>query len=337
MKNISKLLNEHYKIAHKKIKKLDGYANINYLIETANGKYILKEYIFELELYDLLMAESTLLKRLSKQMPGYFQQPVKTKNEEYLPIVKNNIYRLITYVEGDLLVNARQTEELLTSFGSLLANMDLVLQQEYAPTIKARHYEWDILQIDLSRKYFGEIENPADRKLVEYFYLQFNEEVRPFIPELRQSIIHADANDYNVLIKNGKVSGIIDFGDSVYSLLINELAVALVYVLFGKDEPLETAMPVISAYHKILPLQEKELDILYYLIAARLCISVSQAAHEKKQKPDDPYITISEKPAWELLKKWLTINPLKAADTFRKAAGYECILKDTTEQNMQQH
>ena len=335
IQNIKEIVLTNFRVQPKKIKKLDGYANTNYLIESQSRKYILKEYIFEPELYDFLQTESQMLASLSKKIPGYFQQPVKTKNDEYLPIVKNNIYRLITYVEGDLLANAKQTEELLLSFGTALANMDLVLQEEYAPAIKARRYEWDILQIDLSKKYFLEIENPANRKLVEYFYMQFNEEVRPLIPELRQSIIHADANDYNVLIKNGKVSGIIDFGDSVYSLLINELAIALVYVMFGRDKPLETAIPVISAYHKILPLQEKELDILYYLIAARLCISVSQAAHEKKQKPDDPYITISEKPAWELLKKWLTINPLKAADTFRKAAGYEDILNDTTKQDVQ--
>ncbi len=329
------ILNTFYKINPDNIKALVGYANTNYLIESQTAKYILKEYNYEVELFDLLNEESIMLNILSEKLSGYFQKPVKTIYNEFLVTHKDKIYRLISYIDGELLVNTEHTNELLEDFCELLAKTDLLLQEMYLPVIKSRQYEWDILQIDLSKKYFSEIENPAERKLVEYFYLQYNEIVRPLVPELRKSIIHADANNYNVLVKDHKISGIIDFGDSVYSLLINELAVALVYVLFNKENPLQMAIPLIKGYNKIMPLQEEEVDILYYLIAARLCISVSQSAHEKKLRPNDEYVTISEKPAWDLLKKWLKINPLKASNEFRKAAGLPEIIKDTTKQDVQ--
>jgi 4-aminobutyrate aminotransferase-like enzyme len=70
-------------------------------------------------------------------------------------------------------------------------------------------------------------------------------------------------------------------------------------------------------------LEEREVDLLYYLIAARLCISVCNSAHTKTLKPDSPYITISEQPAWDVLRKWIRINPIAARRVFRAAAGLE--------------
>ncbi|MCF6358311.1 MAG: aminotransferase class III-fold pyridoxal phosphate-dependent enzyme, partial [Draconibacterium sp.] len=80
---------------------------------------------------------------------------------------------------------------------------------------------------------------------------------------------------------------------------------------------------IVSEYHKVLPLENKEIDILYWLIAARLCTTVCNSAYERIQRPENSYIQISEKPAWELLKIWVTINPIFVRNEFRKAAGFE--------------
>ncbi len=42
----------------------------------------------------------------------------------------------------------------------------------------------------------------------------------------------------------------------------------------------------------------------------RLAVSVTNSAHRKSLVPDDPYVTISEAPAWEALEK-LAVNPSK--------------------------
>ena len=113
----------------------------------------------------------------------------------------------------------------------------------------------------------------------------------------------------------------IDFGDMVHSPLIHELAIALTYSLMGKDQPIEWALPLIKAYHKVLPLGIQEIDLLFYLIAARLCQSVCHSAKAKKEDPGNEYLGISEQAAWELLQKWLTINPTKAREAFRSTIG----------------
>ena len=335
MNTISHILRENYAIDQAGITELWGYDNKNYKVTTEDGSFVLKQYSEEPNLSQLLDAENEILNKLSEEVPGYCPKPVRTTSGGYLVSVKdgknNLIFRLLPYLDGDLLGKTDHTEEVLESFGTLLGRMDSQLLKIRNPVIEARRYEWDTLHIDLTRKYSKLISNPADRKLVDYFYMEYNELVRPRVSELRQSIIHGDVNDLNVLVKDNKVTGIIDFGDLLYSLLINDLAIALSYIMFDKKDPLKWALPVIRGFCKILPLEIEEIDVLYYLVAARLCIGVSHAAHAKKIHPDNKYMTISEKSSWRLLHQWITINPVRATSAFRKAANLPLEIPESPE------
>ena len=59
-----------------------------------------------------------------------------------------------------------------------------------------------------------------------------------------------------MIVKNGKISSFIDFGDLAYSLLINEVAIAMMYASYDKEDPLEWAIIILKSYHKLLPLKE---------------------------------------------------------------------------------
>ncbi|MGB3150377.1 MAG: aminotransferase class III-fold pyridoxal phosphate-dependent enzyme, partial [Maribacter sp.] len=204
----------------------------------------------------------------------------------------------------------------------------------YNPALQGKETQWDLKYFNNNRKYSGNIKNSQDRSLVHYFFLQFDENIYPIQDSLRKSIIHNDANDWNVLTNDDKVTGIIDFGDMCHTWLINELAIGLTYMLMGKEKPLEVASVIIKSYHRNYPLLVHELDALYYLIAARLCTSVCNSAYTKKQKPNSEYITVSEKPAWDLLRKWIQINPIIAKDTFRVACTFEKTKKKDTEEQL---
>ena len=338
MKEIKDILKSEFNIQDAIISHLYGYDNSNYLVKSSDQKFVLKQYKDEPGLLEILSAENRILNLFAKELPGLFQKPVGRLTGGFIHIqeFKGNVslFRLLHYIEGELMADVDHTDEMYRSFGKVLAKMDLALLPLRDIAIEARRYEWDIVEIDLTGNLSGFIKNPAYRSLVEYFYQQFNEHVRPELPGLRKSIIHADANDRNVIIENGKVAGIIDFGDLVYSPLINELAVAFSYALYKKDNPLEWAVPIMESYCSVLPLEEKEVDILYYLIAARLCISVRKSAHLKTLYPDDEYYVISEQPSWDLLRKWISISPFKAQEAFRKAAGFESKITDTSETDL---
>lgn len=306
------------------LKKLNGYDNVNYLLTSKTDKYIFKTYLFSEDMFALIEAENSVLQTLKKDHS--FPEPIPFATGDFLKITTIKgvkiICRLLSFLDGTFLGDAAHTPKLLESIGQFTAQMDLQLVDINNYVLKARQWEWDLQYLQLNKKYIQDIEEASDRNLVSYFFQQYELHVSPTLPELRKSVIHNDVNEWNVLIKDNAVSGLIDFGDLTYSPLINELAIAITYGCYDKTEPLKWAIHVIKGYHKVLPLEEKELDLLYYLIAGRLCTSVCNSAHAKKTDPENRYASSSEQNAWCLLYRWLTINPIKAKNEFYKAANF---------------
>ena len=321
---MDKLIQNEFGFQEIKINKLKGYDNANYLVKTGTDKYIFKTYSYNDTLLDLVKSENEILLFLQNDNEKY-PKPIPFLDGSYIKILtidnEKKICRMLTFLDGDFLGDIKPTKGLFQSLGTFLAKTDIKLRNLSNYTIKARQWEWDIQYLDLNKKYINDIPDAGDRSIVKYFFLQFEENVRPLLPDLRKQIIHNDANEWNVLTKNGKVSGLIDFGDLAHSPLINEPAIAIAYACYDKENPLEWASIILKSYHKELPLEEKEISILYYLIAARLIISVCNSAHSRKINPDNKYALVSEKPAWRMLYHWLSINPVKAEKTFRKAIG----------------
>jgi len=332
------ILFKHFGIETREIKKLAGYDNINYLVKSHDTKYIFKTYVFNEHLYDLVKAESDVLESLSSSDRNLYPKALKTHDGEYVKVIdihgKKSIIRLLSFLEGEFFAETTATPELFESFGAILATMDLQLLDCKNYIVQSREFEWDIQHVHLNKAFLKDIDQPEKRKIVEYYLQQFDQIVRPALPGLRKSIIHNDANDWNVLVDYSKVSGIIDFGDIVYSPLINELAVGISYAIMEKDDPVLWAGYIIKAYHEKLPLEEKEINILYYLIAAQLCISVCNSAHNMKLNPQNEYISISEKPAWDLLFKWIEVNPIKAKNEFRKACQMQAEPEERIEEKI---
>jgi 4-aminobutyrate aminotransferase-like enzyme len=115
---------------------------------------------------------------------------------------------------------------------------------------------------------------------------------------------------------------VIDFGDLVESHPICDLAVACAYGLLHQDDPLTTAGDIVAGYYEQFPLTEDEIALLFPLICMRLSVSVTNSAIRKRTE-DDPYIVISEQPAWEALGRLRHIHPRFAHYAFRDACGLE--------------
>lgn len=308
----------------KTLKKLNGYDNVNYLIKSDSAKYIFKTYSFTEDMLALVTAENDILNQLNHN--NQFPKPIAFTDGNFIKVEvidrKKTICRLLTFLDGDFLAETEHNEKLMQSLGSFLGHLDVQLLKLESHVFKGRQWEWDLQYLEHNRKYIDYIENYNDRNVVLYFFQQYQHHVQPVAVALRKSIIHNDANEWNVLVTNNSISGFIDFGDLAYSFLINELAIALTYAAYDKEAPLKWMLPILTAYHKILPLEAKELDILYYLIAGRLCTSVCNSANAKKEDPNNTYATVSEKNAWRMLHKWIAINPIKAKNEFYKAVGF---------------
>jgi 4-aminobutyrate aminotransferase-like enzyme/Ser/Thr protein kinase RdoA (MazF antagonist) len=233
---------------------------------------------------------------------------------------------LLTFVHGTVLAKVNpHSPELLRGLGEFLGELDQGLT-DFSHPATHRELKWDLARAGWIRDYLQHIGDPRRRALVERILALYELEVVPAVKSLRRSVVYGDANDYNVLVsppwpQPRKIISVIDFGDMHYGLTVSEVAIAAAYAMLGKNDPLRAASAVVAGYHRAFPLNEAEISVLYALVAMRLAVSVTNSAHRKSLVPDDPYVTISEAPAWEALEKLAAIHPRFAHYTFRDACG----------------
>jgi len=125
--------------------------------------------------------------------------------------------------------------------------------------------------------------------------------------------------------EDGMVAAMIDFGDAVYTEVINDAAICLAYAMMGKPDPLAAAGAFLRGYHAEYPLLAAEkLEVLHVLILARLAVSVTKCARGMREDPSNAeYLEISNAPAWALIRKLLEIDPAEATSSFKKVMTQE--------------
>jgi Ser/Thr protein kinase RdoA (MazF antagonist) len=200
---------------------------------------------------------------------------------------------LLHWLPGRMLDEVSRTPGMLLNLGRLLGQIDRALAG-FSHRATHRELKWDLARAAWIEEHLDYIPDTIRRDRVRRILDKFKK-ARPF-DTVRKSVIHGDAHLHNVLVDGDRITGLIDFGDLHFGAPVAELAVACAYVL-----PSETAC-IIRGYDETNPLTEAEKQVLPLLILTRLAVSVTNSAFEKT-KFDDPYVTVSEKQAWEILER----------------------------------
>lgn len=331
--SIENIVHHYYELTVE-AKALDGYDELNFVLTEKSGKKFILKIAGEQHDKDFIDAQIKIITHLgNSSIADKLQYFIKNKKGEALTILEEDgveyYIRILNYLEGQFWVDAPHNNSILhENIGNFLASMDAALVDFKHPSMH-RHYTWDISTARDAHYKLAHIKSHEGRRIVNYFLLQFETEVLPILSSLRHSYVHNDANDYNILVKEHEVIGLIDFGDMVYTATINNLAVACTYAMLDSEDPLSVAVAVVKGYHSKFRLEEKELSILYYLIAARLCISLTQSAYNASLLTDNAHHFITEKPAWKLIYQLIEINPIKANDEFNKACGFRSLIHNS--------
>lgn len=212
--------------------------------------------------------------------------------------------RLLTFLPGTPLAHAEHAGAALwRDLGTRLAQIDTALHSLAHPAMH-RHLVWDSKHAIVTiRERAQQLPAGAQRTLVLDLVTRSESELVPLLHELPLQLIHNDANDHNVLVDGDRVCGIIDFGDMVHTYRVCELANALAYVLMAEDDPASPVTALTGAYDRVLPLEAAERAALPWFITLRAALSVTLAACQKQDDPDNAYLTISEGGAWALLER----------------------------------
>jgi Ser/Thr protein kinase RdoA (MazF antagonist) len=192
---------------------LPSYIDQNFKVKDESGvKYIFK--IFNRE-EDELFVDATvkILNYLTiNGFKGKTPEIVPTTNgEDCFNITGTNGYShkalLLSYLEGTFLVDVKtHSEALINNLGSFMGRLDRTLSNFSYPGLNRIQY-WDIKNAHHISDKIKYISNLEQRRIADYFLFQFETSVLPKLRKCRESVIHNDANDYNLLVKEDAITG----------------------------------------------------------------------------------------------------------------------------------
>ncbi len=308
-KQIATLLQQHYGLQGG-LQSLPGYSDLNFLLQLGDtSRYIVKvanssESLAVLDLQNKAMnalaAADIAVPEVLANRAGALITAIDVHGEA-------RWLRVLSYLPGSCygeLTQADKGPALWQQLGELLGKVSHGFTN-FEHVAAYRELDWDLAtayRLCRKKMYFlSALREP----LVQHFLALYQQQVRPVLSQLPQSVIHNDANDYNLLLQEAaqgwQITGLLDFGDMLYSHTINELAVACAYAILNQAEPVQVIKTVTAAYHQQHPLSATELQVLPCLIALRLCLSLCNSAQASLAEPDNPYILISATAAEQAL------------------------------------
>jgi len=312
------------------LKSLDGEFDLNFLAHSNDGKYVMKVMRIgcHADLINMQCAAIRLLEGKNLCTP------------EIIPTNSGADFASINDEKGNLrlvwVIKAKsgicysgvepRSEDFINDLGSKIGEIDNALKQFDHPYLD-RDFKWNLMKSDWISDHLDLISDNKRKDII----ISIIEEYQSILHEARKLphfAIHNDLNDYNILVTSDDhdgvlVSGIIDFGDMVRSPHVCELAIACAYIVLDQANPIKIIANLVAAYHKKNQLKEKDLDLLFIFLKMRLAVSVINSTMMAKENPDDPYITISQGPAWRFLEQEFDPNIVLAK--LRIACGFEVV------------
>ncbi|MGE5226467.1 MAG: aminotransferase class III-fold pyridoxal phosphate-dependent enzyme [Planctomycetaceae bacterium] len=150
---------------------------------------------------------------------------------------------------------------------------------------------WDPQHALRSRALLHEIPDPTHRAAVVRVLDRFEAVVVPAWAGLRSQAVHGDLTTDNALVDDeGRITGIVDFGDMSYSALAIDLASILDSLVAERtgDELFRAARLVVDGYERVTPLEPLERRLLGELWAARSAVTIAIRSWRGAQGLDDP-------------------------------------------------
>ncbi|MDX2246069.1 MAG: aminotransferase class III-fold pyridoxal phosphate-dependent enzyme [Bacteroidia bacterium] len=334
MKNLSpeSLLLRSFGVQTTILKLLPGELDLNFFVRASDKtSFILKVSHVGESRSELDMQNQAMLHL--KDHPCELTLPCVLPNleGEYISSIKDEagnerFVRLLTWVEGKVWAKVTpHTPELIYHLGKSCGSL-LTALKDFDHEAAHRWYKWDLANVLWIEPYLPLFRQPEQREILDYFLNLYKTRVLPVLSDLRESVNHNDANDYNILVSEthpAEVISLIDFGDMVFTKSVYEPAITAAYAMMDKPDPISVIADLIKGVNEKFPLTESEISVLFPLVAARLLITVTNAALSRKDHPENAYLLISEKPAWELLAKLRHISPNLITYILREACGFE--------------
>ena len=311
---------------------LHGERDHNFRLVTDTGEFVLKLSPPEDDA-GLLDFRTRALRYLEKIDPGLtVPRVIPGANGEAIVSLetaggsRRTHAHLLSWLPGTLMVDFKPGTTLLSrDLGSFLGRLDQGLKEFSHPSMQ-RELAWDMAQAATLKEHLEAVPDPELRSRLSRVLESCVNHVLPALSSAPCQVIHNDANDHNLLVDrsdpwNPRVSGILDFGDMVYSRRVFEPAIAAAYACLKGDDPVAMVANLIAGYHEVMPLEEVEINHVFDLVLLRLATSLLMAHARSISEPDNPYLQISQTPVLRAFLRLFPGRPALARARIRHACG----------------
>ncbi|MCU1368691.1 MAG: hypothetical protein JWN39_4330, partial [Ilumatobacteraceae bacterium] len=324
------MLSEHYGITGT-LAALPGEVDRNFAVTSDKGRFVLRVHHVgadpvELDLQAAVLGHLADCTAVQRVVPDISGDPLPTVVD---PQGEYRVLRLTSWLAGEVWARSipgdatRRRIRAAAALGALLADLDRRLADFRHPAAQRVH-RWDLARAAEQLDAVHLVADEGKRAAVADTLRRFRDEIAPALVDQPRQVIHNDANDHNIVLDaHGTVTGLIDFGDTVESWRINELAIACAYTMIGAPDPLGVAVALVGAYHDVNPLTEIEVGVLFDLIQARYAVSITIAATQIAADPRNEYLLISQVDVWEMLQRLRAENARIATMRLRAACRFE--------------
>ena len=303
---VLKGLAEHYGLAGR-LDRLAG-ENLNYRLTLKDERQFVCKIIEQAHPGIAADVEQAVLEAARRGgFPAELPDIRKTNKQNYetgIELPLNGVWsmRVMNYVHGSVLENLSDISvKLLENCGKTLARFDRALAGFDHPSLHRTH-RWDLAEAGRQRRHLSRIENPAQRDLVGWAFERW-QSVRAELPALPRQVIHGDVNPENLLVEGDDVTGLVDFGDCLFTARVCEPAIGIAYLMMGREDPLAVAESVIDGYTSVIDLAPAERAVLLPLACGRLAVTVCMASYRQTLDPGNANWFVSLAPALRLLEQ----------------------------------
>jgi 4-aminobutyrate aminotransferase-like enzyme len=290
----------HFGIAATAIGALPGELDRNYRVESDQGTFVLKISQPDADIDELSLGHA-LMQHLQLH-PGRLTTPraVEALNGMELLEVSGGTARLLTWVPGAPYLGQILTTEQAFELGAGLGDLVTRLASLHHPA-GGRYHPWNALNaLDTVAAHRYHVTDPHRRHVIEQAF-SYVAGLEGHWDELPQQLIHGDANDLNVLLTDGHVTGLIDFSDTVHSVRVAELAVGCTYAMLDAIDPIGVGSSLVRGWRSTADLTDPEANALLPLVVSRLAVSVTVSAGRRDE--GNPHNLVSERAGWDLLER----------------------------------
>jgi len=337
------------KLAEEKTKQLESYDDVNfYMRDIEGGQYVFKVHNGVESVNSVFLNGMNELLLHLRAHGIAAPHPVSSKTGDWMTAVdlplrsgepQMHAIRVLDFVDGEMMNEQQVTPALLQECGAYLGRLDGVLDG-FDHLGFHRSHAWDIRSTPMLSSFYEYLDEPWRLELVRGVVNDFEQLIVPASAGFRTGLLQADFNDANIIIRSGEdgtphPAGVIDFGDSVVSWRVNDVAIAMAYVMVcvsnseNKRSGLEhsvhpeamlAAAHFLAGFEAAYPLLPIEHAMVWKLAACRLATSATMGWYSWALDPANEYLKYHATPAWEALKTLRAATDEQLASVLEVAA-----------------